>query len=207
MSNAKSEGARGLNCCLATSRVRIAAHGFANGNSLILLVQPHFPADMQIGCQFLFVHTNSAADGLVSRPIKYPETRRPAVPTLPPYPALHLDRTFIKAATGFLSARDKQGLPPYSPLHQKQHHQHLRLSYTAPHSLISPHRFNAPHQPTTSVTMSDFFNSTDLDKFLAEWESEFHATDMGFVDLLNPIGYDGGHVDGGGPGPAPPLDP
>ncbi|KAK2772455.1 CROL alpha [Colletotrichum kahawae] len=55
--------------------------------------------------------------------------------------------------------------------------------------------------------MSDFFNSTDLDKFLAEWESEFHATDMGFVDLLNPIGYDGGHVDGGGPGPAPPLDP
>ncbi|KAF4821257.1 hypothetical protein CGCTS75_v011082 [Colletotrichum tropicale] len=55
--------------------------------------------------------------------------------------------------------------------------------------------------------MSDFFNSTDLDKFLAEWESDFHATDMGFMDLIDPIGYGVDHVNDGGLGPAAPLDP
>ncbi|KAI8180395.1 hypothetical protein K4K54_003219 [Colletotrichum sp. SAR 10_86] len=55
--------------------------------------------------------------------------------------------------------------------------------------------------------MSDFFNSTDLDKYLVEWESDFHATDMGFMDLVDPIGYEGGHVGDGGLGPAAPLDP
>ncbi|KAF0328140.1 amp-binding enzyme protein [Colletotrichum asianum] len=54
--------------------------------------------------------------------------------------------------------------------------------------------------------MSDFFSSTEFDRFLAELDSDIYATDMGFMDLLNPIGYDDGHV-GGGPGPAAPLDP
>ncbi|KAK1850094.1 CROL alpha [Colletotrichum chrysophilum] len=55
--------------------------------------------------------------------------------------------------------------------------------------------------------MSDFFNSTDLDKYLVEWESDFHATDIGFMDLVDPIGYEGGLVDDSGLGPAAPLDP
>ncbi|CAI0646806.1 unnamed protein product [Colletotrichum noveboracense] len=55
--------------------------------------------------------------------------------------------------------------------------------------------------------MSDFLSSAEFDKFLAELDSDAYATDIGFMDLLNPIGYDDGHVGGGSPGPAAPLDP
>ncbi|KAI8286118.1 hypothetical protein K4K60_000688 [Colletotrichum sp. SAR11_57] len=68
-------------------------------------------------------------------------------------------------------------------------------------------RFNAPPPLTTSVTMSDFLSSTEFDKFLAELDSNAYAIDMGFMDLLDPIGYDDGHVGDGGLGPAAPLDP
>ncbi|KAJ5004588.1 Zinc finger protein Gfi-1 [Colletotrichum sp. SAR 10_66] len=55
--------------------------------------------------------------------------------------------------------------------------------------------------------MSDFLSSTEFDKFLAELDSDAYAIDMGFMDLLDPIGYDDGHVGDGGLGPAAPLDP
>ncbi|KAJ0387364.1 hypothetical protein COL922a_002409 [Colletotrichum nupharicola] len=55
--------------------------------------------------------------------------------------------------------------------------------------------------------MSDFLSSAEFDKFLAELDSDAYATDIGFMDLFNPIGYDDGHVVGGSPGPAAPLDP
>ncbi|KAF4901848.1 hypothetical protein CGCFRS4_v002674 [Colletotrichum fructicola] len=55
--------------------------------------------------------------------------------------------------------------------------------------------------------MSDFLSSTEFDKFLAELDSNAYAIDMGFMDLLDPIGYDDGHVGDGGLGPAAPLDP
>ncbi|KAI8238639.1 Zinc finger protein Gfi-1 [Colletotrichum sp. SAR 10_99] len=52
--------------------------------------------------------------------------------------------------------------------------------------------------------MSDFLSSAEFDKFIAELESDFHATDVGFMGLLDSIGY--GHVGNGGLGPGTPLD-
>ncbi|KAF6821340.1 CROL alpha [Colletotrichum sojae] len=56
--------------------------------------------------------------------------------------------------------------------------------------------------------MSDYVNPADLNSFLDALDDLDYATDMSFMDLLEPIGYDVEHVaPDGGLGPAFELDP
>lgn len=55
--------------------------------------------------------------------------------------------------------------------------------------------------------MSDNVNFTDFNGFLDALNDPGNATDMSFMDLLEPIGYDRDHVaHDGGLGPAPEPD-